>query len=599
MEKKIMAAATVVATAAAVMFALGGCAESSVGENVASLDVGASDSVGVVMANDETEETTENVTEEVTESVTEARAESETENTAQEEDETVIIAGQEFSVNDDVVRITITHDMNPITDISALGKLKKLKSLFIQADPSVWGEYRIDGLKELTGCESLEKVFFELDTVNADDWHVLETLPNLREIDINSCIYENLDIELPLLESLYLTITDPSGMVTDIGKCEKFANLHYLEIEHISNEETNPDADRAGELDISAISKLTKLRHFTFIGSDGENYKLTGTQSISRLTNLELLQLLNCNVEDFSFLESLENMEFIDFDNCTVNNEADWDLHKLDKLDRVYVYDCGITDVGFLSDLENVTDMQLACNNIVDLSGLKNLPNLKRISLRENQISDVSPLADLPALSSIGLSNNNISDVSGLAKSESIYGLDLDGNQITDISQFSKLKHLSGLDISYNPVTDISDISKCTNLWDLKISGNNIIDYAPIGELTDMEILTLENSNCTDFSFIEKLTKLWNLDISDNNISDISFLKELPLSFLILNNNNISDISPIYGIRERARLSMLVVSLYGNPIDEQDVNDFKEHVTRRESERCVWFDKPYSPYDCD
>ena len=78
MEKKIMAAAaTAFAMAAVVMFALGGCAYNSVGENEALFDEGASDSVGVETANNVVQSMAESMAQSMFESMVESEKERE------------------------------------------------------------------------------------------------------------------------------------------------------------------------------------------------------------------------------------------------------------------------------------------------------------------------------------------------------------------------------------------------------------------------------------------------------------------------------------------------------------------------------------------
>ncbi|MDE6591716.1 MAG: hypothetical protein K2K57_01450, partial [Oscillospiraceae bacterium] len=77
MKKKIFAMVTVV------MFALGGCADSSVGKNEALMNEGASDSVGAVTANDEVQSMAESMAQSMFESMVESMEEGVTDVTAE------------------------------------------------------------------------------------------------------------------------------------------------------------------------------------------------------------------------------------------------------------------------------------------------------------------------------------------------------------------------------------------------------------------------------------------------------------------------------------------------------------------------------------
>ncbi|NET61757.1 MAG: leucine-rich repeat domain-containing protein, partial [Symploca sp. SIO2E6] len=74
-------------------------------------------------------------------------------------------------------------------------------------------------------------------------------------------------------------------------------------------------------------------------------------------------------------------------------------------------------------------------------------------------------------------------------------------------------------------------------------------------ELSKIPVLILNNNEIADISPLSGLTNLTGLVINNNNITDISPLLRLTnLSFLELGNNQITDISPLSGLTNLAGL---------------------------------------------
>ncbi len=85
-----------------------------------------------------------------------------------------------------------------------------------------------------------------------------------------------------------------------------------------------------------------------------------------------------------------------------------------------------------------------------------------------------------------------------------------------------------------------------------------------VSDFANLTLLALENNNISDITPLANLTNLTFLDLSNNNITDISPLAKLTnLTLLDLSNNNITDISPL------AKLTNLTyLDLYYNNISD-------------------------------
>lgn len=212
----------------------------------------------------ETQQTTE--TTEQTEQTVENAETSETEAPAESEDnaaETVIIAGQEFSVDETGVSITIYDDSDPVTDISVLAEFENLKSININYITDGGFGRKIDGFKAFEGNEKIEEFHSCVGFVNREDIHVLETLPNLKSLSLYST-YEDFEFNIPSLEYLYLN----------------------------------------GTYDLSKIEHLTELKDLSLVYNDSKDLS-----PIAKLKSLSGLYIEECKFEDYSSILELENLE--------------------------------------------------------------------------------------------------------------------------------------------------------------------------------------------------------------------------------------------------------------------------------------------------
>ena len=106
----------------------------------------------------ETQQTTETTTEQ-TEQTAENVETSETETSAESEDnaaETVIIAGQEFSVDDIAITIKATTDGVDISEITSIKKLQNLELLNAEE-----GYSYVTGFDSISEMESLEELYIK------------------------------------------------------------------------------------------------------------------------------------------------------------------------------------------------------------------------------------------------------------------------------------------------------------------------------------------------------------------------------------------------------------------------------------------------------
>ncbi len=288
MEKKIMAAATIVATAAAVMFALGGCAESSVGENEALYDVGASDSVGVVMANDEVRSMAESMAEDMAESMAQSMFESMTRDMEGSAVEVTAVSTTVMTPEETTEAETeVTTEKTEISksDFECFVRKSEDESYTLTIDSDI---YPYD-------CEEIEiKVeteisrYIEVDTYKYIDLGNLKDYPNLRR----------------------LRITDTNAQGSAFIKLINGDSVSCLEkLEEITLQRVVWDEDW-----LSGISSLRNLSIEYCYDYDGK--------FLENLSQVEMLYLYRCGVSDLSFVNGMSSLTELTLDQVKLNNAS-------------------------------------------------------------------------------------------------------------------------------------------------------------------------------------------------------------------------------------------------------------------------------------
>lgn len=242
-----------VLAAACLTLSMVGCQQNDVSS-------GQADTEQTVQEAQQTTETTTEQTEQTVENVETSETPAESEDNAAE---TVIIAGQEFSVDETDVSITIYDDSEPVTDISVLAEFENLKSININYITDGGYNRKIDGFKAFEGNEKIEEFHSCVGFVNREDIHVLETLPNLKSLSLYGN-YEDFEFNIPSLKELYLNGT------YDLSRLESLTSLEHLDLEYNDSKDLSP---------------------------------------IKNLPNLTVLMITECGFTDYSSILELENLE--------------------------------------------------------------------------------------------------------------------------------------------------------------------------------------------------------------------------------------------------------------------------------------------------
>lgn len=121
------------------------------------------------------------------------------------------------------------------------------------------------------------------------------------------------------------------------------------------------------------------------------------------------------------------------------------------------------------------------------------------------------------------------------------------GEPITDISSLEGLENLKSLQMNYNEITDISVLSSMRNIQYLQLDGNPIQEISPIETQQMLFFLNLRNMHLQgkDLEHVSGLENLRMLFLDFNDIENLEALKNVKLIHLSLQDNQISDLTPL------------------------------------------------------
>ncbi len=300
MEKKIRAAATLVATAAAVMFALGGCAESSVGENEALYDVGASDSVGVVMANDEVRSMAESMAEDMAVSMAEDMAVSMAQSMFESMTRDMEGSVTEAAAASTTVMTTKKETETTVTEAVDLEQrfeeMKKTQFLFVRTSEDESRTLTVDSEIFPYDCE---EIIINVDTeaqnhvkTEGYDYLDLENLknyPNLKRLEI---------ADINSMAGGYIKIING-------GSASGLENLEEIRLRNVTWWEEDW---------LSGISSLKKLSIEVCRKYDG--------RFLGNLSQVETLYIDMCPIDDLSFINGMSSLTELTLDWTKLNNTS-------------------------------------------------------------------------------------------------------------------------------------------------------------------------------------------------------------------------------------------------------------------------------------
>ncbi|KAL0235782.1 hypothetical protein GEMRC1_002364 [Eukaryota sp. GEM-RC1] len=123
--------------------------------------------------------------------------------------------------------------------------------------------------------------------------------------------------------------------------------------------------------------------------------------------------------------------------------------------------------------------------------------------------------------------------------------LDLFGIKSDDFTPLMWMINLKELILSVGNISDISPLSSLSNLIVLDLTRTRVSDVSPLADLVKLEVLFLQFTKIQDISPLSGLVNLRVLGLGNTRVKNLAPLSYLSLQYLILENSDVSDITPL------------------------------------------------------
>lgn len=454
------------------------------------------------------------------------------------------------------------------TKIKHLDALKDLKNL---CDLDV-ANNRVNDLSPLQGLVNLQSL--KIDKTDVIDLSPLSGLDKLNDLSCCNTQIKSLEPlnDLPHLSKIYCDSTLINKETADIFMNENprvlvIYKTYALELwwndlptfwKELFAKQNNTGIDNPTTEELHSIINIKTLKINDSIDIN----------PVSRLTNLERLDLSNSKIEDLSPLYGLYHLKSLNLKNTSVS-----DLSSLENLSNLYELNIENTKVSNLKPLENLSKLKeiladgslLTDKDVVDLKmknqvkiiyqtgnlrlwwgnlsatwheifglyvdfdinltaeQLQAIIDLENIEINSSYlIQDIEPLSKIRFLKKLIVDNNQIKDLRPLENNTLLEELSISGNPVDDLSPLKNLDSLKSLNIENTPVNNLNSLSSLKNLKILNIGGTSVKNLKPLSSCTALEDISVINTRVKKLSPIENIQSLKHIKAYKSKVSQKS-----------------------------------------------------------------------------
>ncbi|CAL1415009.1 unnamed protein product [Linum trigynum] len=452
---------------------------------------------------------------------------------------------------------------------------------------------RLDNCSSIPiGLSLKELVIFDLCSCPITDdwegWNEIQVAPNLKVVDVSSCLKLSAVPDLSRCRSLeHLILQDCHQMRGELH-VGNFENLKVLKLRFSKINKLRGDIGRlqnlqeidAGFSDLAEVpAGIGKLSSLTKLG-----LRRIRSKEVPVLPRgLKVLHVSSPRVPNLSELADLEELSFSYCDGPEIPADAVWKLSKLKTL-RLLHCSCDRLPHALPSSLNTLRIND--CRSLEVLPDLSNLSLLTELVLSEVGVQEVVGLGELSMLKTLNISNApNLVHLNGLEqlvllKTLRLLSCDVLGTQpagalIPEIPGLYRIGELSLVDLTVSDCPIITSVllslSKFAKLKQLALEdfGTHDIDYGflspdqlvlDVSTLQDMERLCIVGcKHVTEVQGLERLEqlrdiRLWNFT-SIKKLPGLSGLKNL----MSLEIRGCAELSEVTGLENLELLDRLVM----------------------------------------
>ncbi|CAL6110278.1 Conserved_hypothetical protein [Hexamita inflata] len=207
-----------------------------------------------------------------------------------------------------------------------------------------------------------------------------------------------------------------------------------------------------------------------------------------------------------------------------------------------------------------------------ELQSLDFIQDLKVTNLQIQQCQNV--ILDPLNINSqtISITMCNLQTISGIESLTDIVYLNMYDNAIQDITPVSNMLNLKSLLFANNCITDLRPVSKLYNIQHLILHANQLTDISPLQYLLNLGWLDISKNKIMDLSPLRKLVKITVFEGEQNQILDVQALSAHNFKCFNINNNFVSDFSPL---QLQFRFNFYQIELQTPPSNEQKLLQYR------------------------
>jgi Leucine-rich repeat (LRR) protein len=415
-----------------------------------------------------------------------------------------------------------------VTDLAPLNNLDGLNEIN-------FSNTQISDLMPLDKMSRLSKIYCDnslVDKKMTDTF--MSSNPNVL------VIYETKALELwwNALPSFWKDLLTDQAMTSKRPTKEELhsiINIRNLKVNHFIQDAepisrlTNIEFLDMSDSKIDDLSPLYGLHNLKSLNV--KNTVVSDLSALSNLKNLKELNIENTDVKSLKPLYDLSNLSIIYADGSKINRDEVIGLKKQQRqLTVVYQTDelkmwWGNLDLSW----REIFNSHLLCDSNPTAEQLQSIIDIEEVIVNpDNVVYSLEPLRQMAFLKKLIINNNQIQDLTPLSDKEYLEVLSVSGNPVDNIIPLANSHSLKNLNIENTPVSDLTPIASLKNIKVLNIGGTSVRNLKPLADYQSLEDLSIVNTYIKSVVPLENLTSLKHLKAYKTKIKNkhIELLKQ-------------------------------------------------------------------------
>lgn len=195
-------------------------------------------------------------------------------------------------------------------------------------------------------------------------------------------------------------------------------------------------------------------------------------------------------------ISELSDLELIDFSNTQINDLSP--LRNLNKLKAIYFSGTAVSDLSSLKYSVGIEEIYCFNTNVSDIDVMENFRNLKTLYCFNTPLSSIQALKNNETLTALRISNTNVTDIYPLAEIETLQLLDVSETGVFDLSALKNLHELQTLNLDKTKIRSLKAIEDAENLSVIQFSYTNINTLENLVNLKNLKRVYCDNSKVSD-----------------------------------------------------------------------------------------------------